>query len=81
MAKTLVKFRKDEAGVTAVFPQLKYNKRLYGNDMVSCYAHVGQHSGASIEWVNESTTPATEADYNDLKQELESIGYDLKICK
>ena len=78
---TLVKFRKDNTGeITAVFPQLKYNKRLYGNNMITSYAHIGQHTGACKEWIKE-TESANESEYSDLKQELESIGYNLKICK
>lgn len=65
--------------VTAVFPQLKYNKELYGNDIMTCYAHIGQHSSCSKEWVKEQRL-ATPKEYADLKEELESIGYDLKVC-
>jgi hypothetical protein len=89
---TLVKFRKDKPNqgnpdfnfenyITAVFPQLKWNKRLYGNEMLTAYAHLGQHTGACIEWVNECTDPANESEYQPLLRELESIGYNLKICK
>lgn len=84
--KTLVKFRKDikteyADNITAVFPQLKYNKRLYGNKIICGYAHIGQHTGVSKEWIKEDTIAANESEYQDLKQELESIGYDLKVCK
>lgn len=83
---TLVKFRKFKDGkfhgdITAVFPQLKYNKLLYGNSMFTGYAHIGQHTAVSIEWVNKDSVPANESEYLALKQELESIGYNLKICK
>jgi len=83
---TLVKFVKDKDGdckgeITAVFPQLKWNRRQMGNDTVTCYAHLGQHSAAHIEWVKECTEPAAPAEYAPLKSELESIGYNLKICK
>lgn len=83
---TLVKFVKDKDGdfkgdITAVFPQLKYNKVLYGNDIYSGYAHIGQHTSVSKEWINEKTVPANESEYKALKCELESIGYNLKICK
>lgn len=83
---TLVKFRKDitpnfEGEITAVFPQLKHNKELYGNVQVTCYTHIGQHSACHIEWIKENTIPANEGEYLPLKQELESIGYNLKIVK
>ncbi len=82
---TLVKFRIDEPiseypEVFAFFPQLNYNKRLYGNDMKTSYAHIGQHSACCKDYANDSRA-ANEAEYMTLKQELESIGYNLKICK
>jgi len=83
---TLVKFRKydqmfsdTKPEVFAYFPQLNYNKRLYGNSMKTSYQHIGQHSCCSKEYAN--ATPATENEYLELKRELESIGYNLKICK
>ena len=82
---TLVKFVKDitpdfKGEVTAVFPQLNYNKILYGNVMKNCYTHIGQHNGMHIDWMIECTTSATPNEYADLKKELESLGYDLKVC-
>jgi hypothetical protein len=77
---TLVKFRKHESEVFAYFPQLNYNKRKYGNSVKTCYAHVGQHSLCHKDYAKNSE-PANESEYLTLKQELESIGYDLKICK
>jgi len=85
---TLVKFRKDKVAnslygpeITAIFPQLKYNKELYGNDRLTCYAHLGQHGCAHVDWINNCTEPAKESEYLPLLRELESIGYCLKICK
>lgn len=83
---TLVKFRKWKDGkfdgdITAVFPQLKYNRQMYGNKMYSGYAHIGQHTAIHQDWVKEMTDPANESEYNALKCELEQIGYNLKICK
>jgi len=83
---TLVRFVKStnkdfEGEITAVFPQLKYNKALFGNDTLTGYAHIGQHTSVAKEWVKESNVPASEAEYLPLKQELESIGYILKVCK
>lgn len=51
---TLVKFIKNGYGLTAVFPQLKYNKALYGNELLTCYALVGQHHSCSKKWVNDA---------------------------
>lgn len=41
-----------------------------------CYAHVGQHSTASYDYVKKQK-PAE--DYQDLKKELEGIGYNLEV--
>ena len=79
---TLVKFlyNKDNNDLFAFFPQLNYNKDLYGLGMKTCYTHVGQHSSCSIEYAKASIK-ATPEQYKDLLNELVSIGYDLKVCK
>jgi hypothetical protein len=76
---TKVKFIQDaENNLTAYFPQLNYNKMLYGNNMKTCYAHVGQHSGCSKEYVKQCT-PATFDQYQNLLEELISIGYSVTV--
>jgi hypothetical protein len=45
---------------------------------VLCYMHVGQHSEASIGFFQECKL-ATEEEYKDLREELESIGYRLYL--
>ncbi len=66
---TIVRFVKEKDGdITAVFPQLKYNKHLYGNKMLTCYVHMGQHSSCSTDWIEEKTKPATKKEYSDLKR-------------
>jgi len=71
--KTKVVFLKEEDGdILAVFPEVLND--FSGN--ITCYAHVGQHSGASVEYC-KTLQPAE--DYEDLKEELESIGYDLEV--
>ncbi len=42
------------------------------------YSHIGQHSSCSDEYVKESRK-ANKTEYQDLKTELESIGYNLNI--
>ena len=70
------KFKGDFADqVTAVFP---YQIEDHLNTL--CYSHVGQHSACHIDYVHGSK-PATESEYQALKQELESIGYELNIIK
>jgi hypothetical protein len=47
---------------------------------IMSYLHVGQHGEASIDFC-VSCNLATPTEYADLQAELESIGYDLKVCK
>ena len=64
--------------ILAIFPYEIYNFK--GN--VNCYQHVGQHGEADYRHcIDTLTTPATEEEAKDLKAELESIGYNLKVMK
>ena len=73
--RALTIFRKYKDGeIIALFPEIDNG---YGQCM--SYLHVGQHGGAYYDLVVYSTTPATPEEYTDLKTELESIGYILKI--
>jgi len=70
-------------------------KKFYGADIialfpyeiesikgeVNSYEHVGQHSGADYQSCIQRTTPATPEEYAELKAELESLGYNLKVVK
>lgn len=78
--RTPVMFRVDGGGVvTAVFIDLPWNHR--GD--ISCYAHVGQHSSCTWDWVARHTSPATPEQYASLKRELEAApyGYQLEIVQ
>lgn len=73
---TKVIFRKDkeDGDVIAVFPEDRQN-----DNMIGCYAHIGQHSTMSLDYYKE-TVPATPEEYKDLKAELENIvGYNLEV--
>ncbi|MCC6447278.1 MAG: hypothetical protein IT215_01155 [Chitinophagaceae bacterium] len=49
---------------------------------VSSYQHVGQHSGANYQHCIQTSRPATEAEYADLKAEMENgHGYNIKVIK
>ena len=77
--EVMVLFRVDRYGdfkgdVTAVFPELEASP-----GMMTCYAHIGQHSSCSLGWYREKTRPAKPEEYKDLASELRRIGYDLKI--
>ena len=76
--KTEVKFYKDSFGVFAVFPNLVAD---YDGNITS-YAHIGQHSAMCPEYIEiTKSKEALEDEYKPLKEELESIGYNLKVAK
>jgi hypothetical protein len=74
-------FRKDYEGgqwhITAVFPT---EPGLPESGSMTCYAHVGQHSSCSYGWY-VGTKAANPEEYSDLREELESIGYKLRVYK
>ena len=75
--KTLTIFRKyKDSDIIALFPNEKHNDML-----CMSYMHIGQHGGADYHGTISITRPATPEEYHDLKVELESIGYTLKIRK
>ena len=59
----------------AYFPEENYDN---AGKFKTAYSHVGQHSSASPEYAKESR-PATPEEYQDLKTELESLGYNLEV--
>ena len=70
---TLVLFRKDKRGgdVMAIFPY-----QNAGEGYITSYEHIGQHSACSWDYVREDTMSASREEYEDLKNELQGIGYD-----
>ena len=80
--KTDVMFRKEkDNSITAFFPHFPYDYNYDGKGLITCYAHIGQHSGADYNHCISVSKPAKENEYKDLFEELESIGYDLNIVK
>lgn len=72
--KLKVIYRKDSDGkVTAFMPELPAN---YGK--IVCYAHMGQHSEASIEYYH-STETALPSEYEPLHKELKAIYNDYEL--
>jgi len=65
--------------VVALFPYSIYSNDHIG--LINSYMHIGQHSSSSYCDTMQSSKPAKEDGYKDLKEELESIGYNLKIIK
>lgn len=60
--------------IFAYFPHEKFDAK--GNN--TCYSHIGQHSGCSVQYSNECKT----AEYNqfyELAKELSGLGYNLTI--
>lgn len=80
--KTDVIFRCDKHGdfkgvVFALFPHEV--STLSGS--VTFYTHIGQHDSANYKGCISKSRMATEQEYADLKEEMESIGYNLNIVK
>lgn len=61
----------------ALFPEDYYNESSLS---FTCYSHVGQHSACHLSYARECKL-ATPEQYNDLKMELEGIGYNLNVLK
>ena len=76
--KTKVKFLINEANgeLFAYFPEEDYT--TFSSNLKTSYAHIGQHSVCSASYAEDSKE-ATESEYKELKEELESIGYNLEI--
>lgn len=75
---TEVKFRKFKDGqIIALMPHEVCD--LKGN--VTSYMHVGQHSGADYKGMLAITKRATPTEYEPLLNELESIGYRIKLVQ
>lgn len=69
-------FRKWEDGqIIALFPSEFFDLE---RKFINSYMHIEQHGGASPELIAE-LEPASPDEYKDLKEELESIGYELDI--
>lgn len=63
----------EENGVFAFFPE-----EVDHDYFLTCYSHIGQHSACHPDYAKECKE-ATKDQYQDLKAELESIGYKLKV--
>ena len=75
---TKVIFKKFRDGdVIALFPE-----ELGGNSPNDCssYMRIGQHGSADV-YTMSKLKAATPEEYNSLLTELQSIGYNLKVCK
>ena len=78
---TKVIFRRWPNGdIIALFVDQPYNnpKNL---DSIMSYEYIGQHGEASFLYVLMQTELATPTEYAGLQSELQSLGYNLKVCK
>ncbi len=65
--------------ILALFPEIIGNPNSL---TCMCYQHIGQHGDADYGYcINELTVPAKPEEYADLKEELESFGYKLKVMR
>ena len=70
--------RKEFKGdIYALFP---YEINDLSGNVIS-YSRIGQHSGADYNSCICSSRPATEAEFADLKKELESMGYVFEVVR
>ena len=74
--KTVVVFKKEGTEVCAFMPYEISDRQ--GN--ITCYAHVGQHSAASLKYAKKLPN-ATPEEYEALKKELEAAGYTFKLIR
>lgn len=76
--KSKVIFRFWKKDIIAIFPEELGDSSPY---TCSSYMHLGQHSACNPHHIIDHSRLATPKEYNDLKEELESIGYNLIIIK
>lgn len=74
---TEVIFRKFSGGqIIALIP---YEISDYKGN-VNSYMHIGQHSGATLDLIH-TTKLAQEIEYRDLLNEMENLGYNIKVIQ
>lgn len=77
--ETAVIFRKWRNGdIIALFP---HHPGTNNPDTCLSYEHIGQHGSCSPLLCSAHTTPATSEEYAPLKEELETIGYRLRVLR
>ena len=68
-----------EGSVLAIMPGIAAT--VGRTDHVTCYAHIGQHSGADLAYCMEELKQADLDDYANLLEELRRIGYDVRVIR
>ena len=75
---TKVIFRKEKNGeVLAVFPEFPGDNNPYRT--CACYSHIGQHGAMALDYIKSTSELKYRMDYQDLYDELVSVGYDLEV--
>lgn len=76
--KVEVVFRKyDNGEIVALFP----HNVADCSGACSGYTHIGQHTACDYDYTISITKPAKSEEYQDLFNELEKIGYKVKVIK
>ena len=73
---TKVIFRYWKDSVIAIFPEIPGDSNPYN---CLSYQHIGQHGTCDPSYIIRNSKPATGQQHHDLKAELESMEYDLKV--
>jgi hypothetical protein len=74
--KNRVYFKIFKNEIIALFPHYLYNEKLYGNTIITCYVHYGQHGSAARSLIHCKNAPGAE--YAALKNELINRGYNIQ---
>ncbi len=76
--KVIFRFWKKSQDVIAIFPE-----HIGDMDPYTCqsYEHTGQHGACNPQMIIDNSRLAKPNEYADLKAELKSCGYNLKIIK
>lgn len=66
----------DRWDIFAFFPKENYS---HDPKVKTSYAHIGQHSACHIDYLKQCTIVKDPGEYKNLFNELENIGYKLKV--
>ena len=78
VTKVIFRKMKDNGEIIALFVEVPGTNEFY---TCSAYVQVGQHFVVNPTLVINTSTLATQDEYQDLKEELERRGYNLKVIK
>jgi len=67
-----------ENDLFAIFPESNDIGKMEKNEKIDCYASIGQHSSASVQYILDCYE-AAPGQYKELKTELEGQGYTLNV--